>query len=461
MSKHTHTTNNPMINRRAVEDPNDQNRGDACPPALVTQRVSSARRSNRRGADLPRSLHDRQISGIARSGHGCIASMRSNRTVRRYEIDCEAMRSDRPEMADILPGAMRGSRFRCSSQVPRGLHRSTSARWTFGARSRVTARRSAATALKHQRRSRARHGLRQVRASSRQVVRTINSASAATPGAFDRSVVEGLGLVFNRNGRTNEKQPASACPSCGRGRASCSAGGHPRTHWQPEEALAAAAVIEVFNKSEAPHSKTSALVVERNRSGIDRGCSWTVNGRPAFGKCSPVSMIRGAESDGFRHDAHGPGPPRLVSGALPEDVQQGRCGLVRCAVAASRADVRLLVRTKASPNRRCRPMRPSSRATSSEFGPAQRGGGGLGRLRSLERLDAQGPGHRHRARSMTATARAHLGESHGGSAVSFYQMADLYSEGGRAGAGRPASREGDRRPRRLHRRRRPRGRRAA
>lgn len=43
-----------------------------------------------------------------------------------------------------------------------------------------------------------------------QVVRTIKNAYASDPAAFDSSVIEGLGLVFNRyNGRTNEKDLAA------------------------------------------------------------------------------------------------------------------------------------------------------------------------------------------------------------------------------------------------------------
>jgi hypothetical protein len=43
-----------------------------------------------------------------------------------------------------------------------------------------------------------------------QVVRTLKNAYAGDPAAFDRSVIEGLGLIYNRyNGKTNEKELAA------------------------------------------------------------------------------------------------------------------------------------------------------------------------------------------------------------------------------------------------------------
>lgn len=91
-----------------------------------------------------------------------------------------------------------------------------------------------------------------------QVIRTINLGFGGDPLGFERSVIEGLGLVYNRfNGRTNEKAMGQRLGTLKRGA---------RELLQKAEALrektgnqkkhcVAAVIVDVYNKAEGPHSK--------------------------------------------------------------------------------------------------------------------------------------------------------------------------------------------------------------
>jgi hypothetical protein len=91
-----------------------------------------------------------------------------------------------------------------------------------------------------------------------QVIRTINLSFSGDNLAFDRSVVEGLGLVFNRyNGKTNEKQLAQRLGNLRHGARELLQKAEQlreRTGNQKKHCVAAA-VVTIYNKPEGPHSK--------------------------------------------------------------------------------------------------------------------------------------------------------------------------------------------------------------
>lgn len=90
-----------------------------------------------------------------------------------------------------------------------------------------------------------------------QVVRTIKNAYAGDPTAFDGSVIEGIGLVFNRyNGRTNEKELAArlaATPYGVRGLLRRAETQRERTGNQKSQCIAAT-VVDIYNKGTGPRS---------------------------------------------------------------------------------------------------------------------------------------------------------------------------------------------------------------
>lgn len=94
-----------------------------------------------------------------------------------------------------------------------------------------------------------------------QVVRTINLGFGGDPMAFDRAVVEGLGLVFNRyNGRTNEKELGARLSELrqgARGLLQKAEAIRLRTGNQKKQCVAAA-VVDLYNKGLAPRD-TSRL----------------------------------------------------------------------------------------------------------------------------------------------------------------------------------------------------------
>lgn len=91
-----------------------------------------------------------------------------------------------------------------------------------------------------------------------QVVRAINLGFAGDPMGFDRAVIEGLGLVFNRyNGRTDEKALGAHLSGLRQG---------PRELLRKAEAIrartgnakkqcVAAAVVDIYNKGVGPRAK--------------------------------------------------------------------------------------------------------------------------------------------------------------------------------------------------------------
>lgn len=88
-----------------------------------------------------------------------------------------------------------------------------------------------------------------------QVIRTINLGFGGDSVSFDRSIIEGLGLVYNRyNGRTNEKQLGSRLSDLRNGarellrkaQAIRERTGNSKTH------CVAAAVVDIYNKGLAP-----------------------------------------------------------------------------------------------------------------------------------------------------------------------------------------------------------------
>lgn len=91
-----------------------------------------------------------------------------------------------------------------------------------------------------------------------QVIRTINLGFGGDALAFDRSVVEGLGLVFNRyNGRTNERQLGARLADLRQGARELlrkAEAIRERTGNQKKHCVAAA-VVDIYNKPEGPHSK--------------------------------------------------------------------------------------------------------------------------------------------------------------------------------------------------------------
>jgi len=92
-----------------------------------------------------------------------------------------------------------------------------------------------------------------------QVVRTINRGFGGDGDAFDRSIVEGLGLVYNRfNGKTNEKQLGDRLGHLKHGARELlrkAEAIRERTGNQKKHCVAAA-IVDIYNKGEGPHSKT-------------------------------------------------------------------------------------------------------------------------------------------------------------------------------------------------------------
>lgn len=88
-----------------------------------------------------------------------------------------------------------------------------------------------------------------------QVVRTVNLGFGGDPMGFDRSVIEGLGLVFNRyNGRTNEKQLGSRLADLRQGARELLRKAETirqRTGNQKKQCVAAA-VVDIYNKGLGP-----------------------------------------------------------------------------------------------------------------------------------------------------------------------------------------------------------------
>ena len=92
-----------------------------------------------------------------------------------------------------------------------------------------------------------------------QVIRTINLGFGGDPLGFDRSVIEGLGLVYNRyNGRTNEKMLGNRLATLRQGARELirkAEAIRERTGNQKKHCIAAA-VVDIYNKQEGPHAKT-------------------------------------------------------------------------------------------------------------------------------------------------------------------------------------------------------------
>jgi hypothetical protein len=88
-----------------------------------------------------------------------------------------------------------------------------------------------------------------------QVIRAINLGFGGDPIAFDRDVIEGLGLVFNRyNGKTNEKQLGSRLAEIRQGARELLRKAESirlRTGNQKKQCVAAA-VVDIYNKGLAP-----------------------------------------------------------------------------------------------------------------------------------------------------------------------------------------------------------------
>lgn len=88
-----------------------------------------------------------------------------------------------------------------------------------------------------------------------QVVRAINLGFGGDPMGFDRAVIEGLGLVFNRyNGRTHEKQLGSRLGELRQGARELLRKAEAirvRTGNQKKQCVAAA-VVDIYNKGRAP-----------------------------------------------------------------------------------------------------------------------------------------------------------------------------------------------------------------
>jgi hypothetical protein len=88
-----------------------------------------------------------------------------------------------------------------------------------------------------------------------QVVRTINLGFGGDPLAFDSSIIEGLGLLFNRyNGKTNEKQLGSKLSDLRQGARELlrkAEAIRARTGNQKKQCVAAAAV-DIYNKGLGP-----------------------------------------------------------------------------------------------------------------------------------------------------------------------------------------------------------------
>lgn len=90
-----------------------------------------------------------------------------------------------------------------------------------------------------------------------QVVRAINVGFGGDPTAFDRAVIEGLGLVFNRyNGRTNEKELGARLSELRQGARELLRKAEAirvRTGNQKKQCVAAA-VVDIYNKGLGPRA---------------------------------------------------------------------------------------------------------------------------------------------------------------------------------------------------------------
>jgi hypothetical protein len=88
-----------------------------------------------------------------------------------------------------------------------------------------------------------------------QVVRTINLGFGGDPMAFDRAVIEGLGLLFNRyNGKTNEKQLGARLSDLKQGARELLRKAEAirvRTGNQKKQCVAAA-MVDIYNKGLGP-----------------------------------------------------------------------------------------------------------------------------------------------------------------------------------------------------------------
>lgn len=87
-----------------------------------------------------------------------------------------------------------------------------------------------------------------------QVLRTIKSAYAGDPSAFDQSLIDGLGLVYNRyNGRTNEKDLAARLAATRNARALLlkAEALRERTGNQKSQCVAAT-VVDIYNRGVGP-----------------------------------------------------------------------------------------------------------------------------------------------------------------------------------------------------------------
>jgi len=95
-----------------------------------------------------------------------------------------------------------------------------------------------------------------------QVIRTINLGFGGDPIAFDRSIVEGLGLVYNRfNGKTNEKALGQRLGGLKQGARELlrkAEAVRERTGNQKKHCVAAV-IVETYNKGEGPTNSKSRL----------------------------------------------------------------------------------------------------------------------------------------------------------------------------------------------------------
>jgi hypothetical protein len=95
-----------------------------------------------------------------------------------------------------------------------------------------------------------------------QVIRTINLSFGGDPLAFDRSVIEGLGLVYNRfNGKTNEKNLAHRLAALRQGARELlrkAEAVRERTGNQKKHCVASV-IVDIYNKGEGPTTSKTRL----------------------------------------------------------------------------------------------------------------------------------------------------------------------------------------------------------
>jgi hypothetical protein len=89
-----------------------------------------------------------------------------------------------------------------------------------------------------------------------QVIRTLKNAYAGEPASFDRSLIEGVGLIYNRyNGRTNEKDLASRLAATSvRSLIRRAESQRERTGNQKSQCIAAT-IVDIYNKGVGPRAK--------------------------------------------------------------------------------------------------------------------------------------------------------------------------------------------------------------